>query len=120
MAVSWNSNVNTKFYGMDGNYKENRDEVEFKSGRKVYYLRNSLPKKAVALMLALDDKKLVNSKTEFKWFLYWFENTCKSGTVPFTLSDVMGSGQNKTYQFLDLPTWTGQKTKEITLTLEEV
>ncbi len=119
-TVSWNSNVNTNFYGLDANYQENRDEVAFKSGRKIYYLRNTLPKKTFALGLALDDITEVSGKTEFQWFIYWLEYTNRSGTVPFYLEDVMGSGDTKTYQFAEMPTWTGQGVKKISLTLEEV
>lgn len=119
MAVNWNSHVNTRFYGLDGNYQDNREEVSFKAGRKVYYRMNSLPKKTFALSLTLDDSSSVDGKTEFEWFQYWLENVNGSGTIPFYLADINGSGAIKTYQFADMPTWKGQKEKLVTFTLEE-
>lgn len=119
MAINWNSHVNTKFFGLDGNYLDNRLEVAFKSGRKVYYKLNSIPKKSFALKLSLDDSATIDGRTEFEWFLFWLENVNCSGTVPFYLPDLYGSGQTRIYQFSDMPTWTGQKTKDVSFTLEE-
>ena len=86
----WNTHVNTKFYGQDGSYNDNTEKVEFKSGRTIRYLRNSVPKKTHALQLRVKDKGFpkVGGKTEFEWFLYWYEVTIKSGTLPFYLTDI--------------------------------
>ena len=121
MAQNWCEYVNTDFYGQDGGYIDNTEKVEFKSGRKIEYLKNTLPKKTHALNLKVKDKgtRKTEGKTEFEHLLYWYENTVKSGTVPFYLTDVItGSGQ-KLYT-IKIDGWSGQRNKEINLTLEEV
>ena len=122
MAAEWNEHVNHNFYGQDGNYKDNREKVEFKSGRTVYYQKNSTPKKTYSLNLQLADTgtKKINGKTEFEHFLDWYENTIKSGTVPFYLPDIITGKGKKLYQFQNIPAWKGQQYKEISLKLEEI
>lgn len=126
MAQNWNKYVNSNFYGLDGSYLDNTEIVEFKSGRVIKYLKNSTPKKQFALNLSLDDKTLILdsetslSKTEFEWFLYWYENTVKSGTLSFYLDDIVTNQGVKEYLLSDVPTWIGQRQKEVTITIEEV
>ena len=121
MAVDWDSHVNTRFYGQDGTYVENFEEVEYKSGRRVYYLKNSLPAKSIACSLMLSDKRSerVDGKTEFEWFLFWYERVCKSGTETFLLTDLITQDGEREYRLTDVPTWEGQAYKEVSLTLEE-
>ena len=121
MAVNWSSYVNANFYGQDGSYKENTEKVEFKSGREIEYLKNSLPKKKYAVNLRLKDTGTVKiaGKTEFQHFIYWYENTAKSGTVPCNLKDIItGSGQ-KQYK-IKVTGWNGLKHKEVSLELTEI
>ena len=122
MAVAWNENVNTRFYGQDGTYIENTEEVEYKSGRRIYYLKNTLPAKSIAVNLMLNDKRgeRVDGKTEFEWFLYWYEYVCKSGTESFYLTDLISAKGTREYRLTDVPTWEGQAFKEVSLTIEEV
>ena len=122
MAVAWNENVNTRFYGQDGTYIENTEEVEYKSGRRIYYLKNTLPAKSIAVNLTLNDKRgeRVDGKTEFEWFLYWYEYVCKSGTESFYLTDLISAKGTREYRLTDVPTWEGQAFKEVSLTIEEV
>lgn len=122
MAKEWNKYVNTKFYGHDGGYKENTEEVEFKSGRVIQYLKNSVPKKTHAVNLRCNDCKneRVFGKTEFEWFLWWYEYVIKSGSEPFYLTDLTTGSGTKEYRLKDTPSWNGQKHKEISLSLEEV
>lgn len=122
MAQNWNSNVNTNFYGADGSYKDNTEKVEFKSGREISYLKNSLPKKECSVNVRCKDKGTpkINGKTEFEWFLWWYENTIKSGTIPFYLTDIITGTGTKLYRLKDPPKWNGQKYKEVSLTLIEV
>lgn len=121
MAVNWSVYVNTDFYGQDGSYKDNTEKVEFKSGREISYLRNSVPKKTHALNLTLKDKGMpkIAGKTEFEHFLYWYENTAKSGTIPCNLTDIITGSGTKQY-LIKVESWTGQRNKEVSLTLEEV
>ena len=120
MAAEWSEHVNADFYGADNGYNENTEEVEFKSGRKIKYLKNSVPKKTHALNLNCKDKGTpkTDGKTEFEWFLYWYENTVKSGTVPFYLTDLVTGIGRKLYK-IKVKSWTGQRNKEISLELEE-
>jgi hypothetical protein len=121
MAQNWNSNVNTDFYGQDGGYKDNTEKVEFKSGRTINYLKNSRPKKTHAVNLRCKDKGTpkTDGKTEFEHFLYWYENTAKSGTVPIYLTDIITGNGTKQY-LVKVDGWSGQRFKEINLQLEEV
>jgi hypothetical protein len=122
MAENWDSHVNTKFYGQDSSYNENTEKVEFKSGRTIRYLKNTLPKKKHIVNIQCKDKGTAKTdgKTEFEWFLYWYENTIKSGTKSFYLTDIVTGNETKEYIITEVPSWTGQKYKEISLTLEEV
>lgn len=121
MAVNWDEHVNTRFYGEDGAYIENHEEVEFKSGRRIYYLKNSIPSKSFAVNLSLNDMKgeRLDGKTEFEWFLYWYEYVAKSGTETFYLADLVTKAGTREYRLTDVPTWSGQAFKEVALTLEE-
>ncbi len=121
MAVKWSAFVNADFYGQDGKYKDNTEKVEFKSGRTIQYLKNSAAKKTHALNLSLKDKGTpkTGGKTEFEHFLYWYENTAKSGTIPCDLTDIITGSGTKQYR-VKVEGWTGQRNKEVSLTLEEV
>ena len=121
MAVNWDERVNARFYGQDGTYIENTEEVEFKSGRRIYYLKNSIPLKSIAVSLMLDDRKAnrTDGRTEFEWFLYWYEYVCKSGAETFYLTDLISGQGTREYRLTDVPTWEGQGYKEVSLTLEE-
>ena len=121
MAINWSAYCNTDFYGQDGGFVENTEKVEFKSGRTIEYLKNSRLKKNHSLNLALKDKGTpkINGKTEFEHFLEWYENTALSGTVPCNLTDIITGSGTKQY-LIKVDGWTGQRTKEISLTLEEV
>lgn len=115
----WSERINAKFYGYDGGFSENRNEVEFKSGRKVFYLKNSSPGTRAAVNIRFEDRKIIDGKTEFGWFLDFWRNTLKSGTIPVKLPDFSGGG-DKLYWITEEPTWTGQKYKEVSLEFEEV
>lgn len=122
MAEQWSAHVNTRFYGQDGGYSENTEKVEFKSGRTINYLKNSVPKKTHSLNLTVQDKGTpkIDGKTEFEHFLDWYENTIKSGTIPFYLTDIITGSGEKLYRIKEAPNWTGQKYKEVSIELEEV
>lgn len=114
------------FYGLDGSYTENTEEVSFKSGRTIQYLKNSTPKKQYSLNLWLNDTKAITdstlgqSRTEFGWFLYWYENTVKSGTETFYLENIVTRDDTfNEYRLIDIPSWNGQANKEVTITIEE-
>lgn len=121
MAAEWSALVNSDFYGADSGYKDNTEEVEFKSGRSIAYLKNSVPKKTHAVSLKCNDTgtQRVDGKTEFEHFLDWFENTVKSGAVPFYLADIVTHSGRRLYR-IKVTGWTGQRSKEVDIELEEV
>lgn len=120
MAKEWSKYVNQKFYGADGGFLDNTEQIEFKSGRIVKYLKNSRAQKTIAVNLYLDDIKDVDGKTEFLHFLDWYENEIKCGTERFSLPDVVNkSGERKEYMLKEAPTWNGQGKKEVSLNLVE-
>ncbi|MBR1713486.1 MAG: hypothetical protein IJ717_00880 [Treponema sp.] len=122
MAKDWCEHVNRKFYGQDGSFLENTEKIEFKGGRTILYLKNERATKKHTVNIRLADKGTdrIEGKTEFEWFLYWFENVIKSGTESFMLPDIITGDGEKEYMITESPTWNGQRYKEISLTLQEV
>ena len=121
-AANWPEGVNKKAYGQDSSYAENRVELEYKSGRTCYYRKNSTERQDHTVNMGFDDARPVSgTKTEFRLFLSWFENTIKGGTVPFYFPDVTvrDGHTERLYYMKETPTWSGQRRKEVTFTLRE-
>lgn len=117
--ATWASNVNNDFYGLDGAPVENREATKYKSGRVIYRKINSAQKMTHSVLLRLEDStKDTNGKTEFTRFLDWYDMTAGSGSVPITLTDIEAKTGTKDY-FVTVSSWSGQRYKEIALTLEE-
>ena len=117
--AAWPENVNNNFYGLDAKAVENREATQYKSGRVIYHKINSAQKVNHAVLLRLNDSiKDGNDKTEFTRFLDWNETTNGSGTVPITLTDIETKTGTKNY-YVVIGNWSGQRYKEIALTLEE-
>ena len=116
--AAWPSNVNNDFYGLDGSPEENREQVKFKSGRTIYYKKNTTQKYTHAVKLRLDDAVKTDGQTEFGRFLTWYYETNGSGTVAVSLTDLETKTGTKDY-FVTLNNWSGQRYKELSLTLEE-
>ncbi len=119
MAQNWSTYCNTDAYGQDGGFEDNREKVEFKSGRTIYYLKNSKPKKTHSLNFLFDDTEKVNGRTEFEWFLAWYETTLRGGTEAFYFDDIVTHKGKNTYTLSEPPKWTGQGKKEVSLTFLE-
>lgn len=119
MAQDWSVHCNTDAYGQDGGFDDNREEVKFKSGRTIFYNKNSSPKKTHSLNFAFDDSRKAGGKTEFEWFLHWYESTLRGGAERFYFDDIVTHNGKKEYFLTEPPKWTGQKTKEVTLTFKE-
>ena len=117
--AAWPENVNNRFYGLDAQPVENREATKYKSGRVIYRKRNTTQKINHSVLLQLNDSdKDENNKTEFTRFLDWYEQTAGSGSVPITLTDIEAkTGPTNYYVFVE--NWSGQRYKEISLTLEE-
>lgn len=120
MAINWSTYVNTDFYGADSSYKDNTEKVEFKSGREIEYLKNSIPKKKHSVNLWLKDTgtKKIDGKTEFQHFLTWYEKEAKSGTVACSLTDIITGNGTKQYR-VKVTGWQGLRHKEVSLELTE-
>lgn len=117
--ATWPSNVNNKFYGLDGELVENRKATKFKSGRIIYCKINSSQKANHSVLLRLNDSiKDTNGKTEFERFLAWNDTTNGSGSVPITLTDLEAKTGTKDY-YVVIDKWSGQRYKEVALSLEE-
>lgn len=117
MAVSWPSGVNTKAYGMDTGYENNTEVLEMKSGRRVAYLKNSSPRKVFTFSLRMNDQ---GASSEYKQFLAWYENTAKSGSVPFLFPNLITHSSTREYLFNGTPSARGQKNKEVTISCIEI
>jgi len=119
---SWATGVNNKAYGQSSQFVDNKETVELKSGRKIYYLKNSAARKTHSVVMRFDDDAIVSdSKTEFELFIYWWETEIKSGTEPFYFPDITlkDGTTNRAYYMSDNPAYAGQKTKEVKFTLED-
>ena len=116
--ATWPSNVNSNFYGMDATAVDNREQVKYKSGRVVYYKKNSVQKLSHAVKLRLNDSIKTDGQTEFGRFLTWYYEQNGSGTVAVTLTDLEKKTGTKDY-YIFLENWSGQRFKELSLTLEE-
>jgi len=117
--AAWANNVNDDFYGLDASPVTNRETTKYKSGRVIYRKINSAQKITHTVLLRLDDSvKDENNKTEFMRFLEWYESTAGSGAVPITLTDIEAKTGTKNY-YISIENWSGQRYKEISLTLEE-
>ena len=121
MVASWPSHVNKNVYNVDHGWTENREEIQFKSGRRVFWLKNSSVKKTFSVKMKFDDSVIVSGgKTEWGLFCDWWETTLACGTVAFEFVNVANRGTGtKNYFITEKPSGGGLKTKEVSFTLEE-
>lgn len=118
MAVAWPLSVNQKAYGMDTSPGENVERIEFESGKARTFLKNSVGKKVHSFMLTLED---IGDTSEYKDFLEWWSDDLASGSLSFLFPDLVTHDADKEYRSVDGNfSATGQKYKEITLTVEEM
>lgn len=117
MAVEWPLGVNAKAYGMTTGYMDNTETVEMKSGRRVVYLKNSSPRKAFSFKIRMKDN---GPGSEYRLFLSWWDNTVKSGAENFLFTNLVTHSGQMEYQFTEPPRATGQKYKEVTISVMEI
>lgn len=117
MAISWPSGVNTAAYGMDTGYEDNTEVIEMKSGRRVVYMKNSIPRKTFTFSLRMVDD---GASSEYRQFLSWYENTAKSGAENFLFPNLITHSGTKEYQFNGTPTARGQLYKTVTISCIEI
>lgn len=115
---SWPTNVNKKAYGLEVNTNSNYTEVSFESGQKRRFLNDTRAHKKYSFKLAMDDSP-TDANSEYKQFLDWYENTLFSGALTFEFIDFDNVKNTKEYFFADAPSVSGQKIKEVSLSVEE-
>ena len=106
-VIDWNPLVNKKLL-LDGDYGYAEDYVttiDFNSGKKRTYLKNSfVPKVYPTLRLALDNKTQINSginnDTEFSQFKRWFEEDLSYGVLPFYFPLIGKPDEIGVYKFI--------------------
>lgn len=112
--VQWFSNKQN-FYAMSTNSNENIEEVEFESGKKRYYLKNSSPKLSHSFSFLLKDK------AEEVAFWNWYSNILLSRTQTVELMNLVTLEGTKEYQMTEEPSINdSQFPKEVNITVEEV
>jgi hypothetical protein len=117
MAVAWHPDVNKKAYGMDTAPIENVERVEFESGKARTYLKNTAAKKTHSFMLKLED---VGDNSEYKKFVAWWETNLLGGALSFYFPDLITHDSDTEYRPIGTYSATGQKWKEVSITVEEM
>ena len=117
MAVAWHPDVNQKAYGMDTAPMENVERVEFESGKARTYLKNTAAKKTHSFMLKLED---VGDNSEYKKFVAWWETNLLGGALSFYFPDLITHDSDTEYRPIGTYSATGQKWKEVSITVEEM
>ena len=115
--VTWPATVNTDAYGMESTPIENVERIEFESGKSRTYLKNSAQKKQFSFLLTMKD---VGASSEYKDFVEWWDNTLLSGSLSFGFPDLITHTGTTEYRPIAVYSATGQKRKEVTLTVEEM
>lgn len=117
MAVAWHPDVNKKAYGMDASTIENVERVEFESGKARTFLKNTAAKKTHSFMLKMED---VGDNSEYKTFVTWWETTLLGGALSFVFPDLITHDSDTEYRPIGTYSATGQKWKEVSITVEEM
>jgi hypothetical protein len=117
MAVAWPIGVNTDAYGMETTPMPNIERIEFDSGKSRTYLKNSTQKYMHSFLLSLDDS---GDGSEYRIFVSWWNDVLKSGALSFTFPDLVAHSGLKEYRMTDAYSSSGQKRKEVSLSVEEM
>ena len=110
---NWSSDVNKNFYGLTTTTIENINTIEFESGVKRTYLKNTTPKKKYSVSLDLWTKE------EEVAFWSWYNDTILSGSLTFGLTDFTTQNGTTEYRLTSVPNVSGQYPKTLTLQIEE-
>ena len=117
MAVARHPDVNQKAYGMDTAPMENVERVEFESGKARTFLKNTAAKKTHSFMLKMDD---VGDNSEYKKFVSWWSGTLLGGALSFYFPNLITHDGYTEYRPIGTYSATGQKWKEVSITVEEM
>lgn len=116
--VAWPVNVNQKAYGMEKTQAENVERIEFESGRARTYLKNSKATNIFSFLLTFEDH--TGAGSEYKRFLDWWDNSLHGLAGSFEFPDLITHTGTKEYRAIEDYNVTGQKFKEVSLTVEEL
>ena len=113
--VSWSQSVNSDFFSVSTQPKENVQRLEYESGRVQTWLKNpGITKRHKANLLLWN-------KTEEAAFWTWYEETLKCGSLSVALPDMVSGAGSKEYIFTGEPSVSeGAYPRTLTLSLEEV
>jgi hypothetical protein len=102
---------------MDQGGGDNVEYTVFESGKARTFLKNSAPKKVFSFILSLED---VGASSEFKTFITWWEETLLSGSLSFTFPNLITHSGNAEYRPTQTYSVSGQKLKEVSISVEEM
>lgn len=117
MAVAWPAGVNQDAYGMDTAPIDNTERVEFESGKARTYLKNTAVKKIHSFMLSLNDE---GPGSEYKTFVAWWDTVLLGSAMSFYFPDLVTHTGTKEYRMVSMFSATGQRLKEVSLSVEEM
>lgn len=109
--VNFPTNVNKKFYEKEEELLDNSSTIEYSSGRKTTFLKNSrfLQKTSVKLSL--------QNPTEYNSFLTWYKDILGGLSGVFVCAEL----GNSYYRFSENPTFENkQKYTIVSMKIEEV
>lgn len=114
MAVQWPEDVNKKFYGLTTGADENYVEVQFESGRKRRFKKNS------TVPCTHSFSFLLKNKAEEKAFWRWYKEDLQGGAVEFEIPSILDPSENQCYMLASPPSVDkSQYPKEATLEVYE-
>lgn len=127
--VAYSPLCNQKAYNASFSFVDNTQKQEYKAGRAIFYKKNSTPQRKITFSLDFEDStRLDNGITEFKTFLLWYESTLQGSANTFWFPDLIGKKSAggsydvqdyKEYRIIEPLQWSGQKTKEVQITVVE-
>ncbi len=117
-AVSWPDNVNMKAYNATETALDNTTALEFESGKKRVYQKNSRTRAAFSFCITCLNNN--TASCEYARFWDWYKNTLKGGANSFYFTDLLTKDGLTEYRMTSTPSASGQRYKEITIEVEEV
>ena len=93
-------------------------EIQFESGRARTYLKNSKATNIFSFLLTFEDH--TGAGSEYKRFLDWWDNSLHGLAGSFEFPDLITHTGTKEYRAIEDYNVTGQKFKEVSLTVSNV
>ena len=118
MSVTWPNNVNSDAYDLQTGTTDNYTEITFENGTKRRFLKNSESKQKFTFSIALKDD--CSQACEYAYFWAWYKDDLLSGVKNFYFPDLTNKGTLTEYRMTSTPSASGQKTKTIRISCEEV